>query len=74
MCGAVWIDVGQFPQTLRRVARRDQAAFEAFQRFLFRVQGVGVTDIGVHTRGRAAGSCSARSVRWIDTDPRSAKP
>ena len=33
MCGALWIDIGEFPQTVRRVARWDQAAFEVFQRF-----------------------------------------
>ena len=55
MCGAVWIDVGEFPQTVRCVARCDQAAFEVFQRFPFRVQGVGITDVEVHTRGRAEG-------------------
>lgn len=55
MCGAVWIDVGEFAQTVWRVARCDQAAFEMFQRFPFRVQGVGITDVEVHTRGRAEG-------------------
>ena len=33
MCGALWIDIGEFPQTVRRVARWDQATFEVFQRF-----------------------------------------
>ena len=55
MCGAVWIDIGEFPQTVRRVAWCDQAAFEVFQRFPFRIQGVGITDVEVHTRGRAEG-------------------
>jgi hypothetical protein len=55
MCGAVWIDIGEFPQTVRRVAWCDQAAFEIFQRFPFRIQGVGITDVEVHTRGRAEG-------------------
>jgi hypothetical protein len=55
MCGAVWIDIGEFPQTVRRVARCDQTTFEVFQRFPFRIQGVGITDVEVHTRGRAEG-------------------
>lgn len=55
MCGAVWIDVGEFPQTVRPVVRWDQAAFEVFQRFPFGIEGVGVTDIEVHTRRRAEG-------------------
>jgi hypothetical protein len=53
ICGAVGIDVDEFPLTARRVVRRDQAPSEAFQRFPFRVQGV--TDVEVQTRGRAEG-------------------
>jgi hypothetical protein len=53
MCGAVWIHVYEFPQTVRRVVRSDQAPFEVFQRFPFRVKGVGVTDVEVYARGRA---------------------
>src|SRR5262249_29865484 len=55
MCGAVWIDVDEFPQTVGRVVRCDQAALEVFQCFPFRVQGIGITDIEVHTGGRAEG-------------------
>ena len=34
--------------------RCDQTTFEVFHRFPFRMQGVGVTDVEVHTAGRTA--------------------
>jgi len=55
MCSSVGIDIGEFAQTIRRVLRSDQATFEVFQRFPFRVQRVGVTDVDIHARGRAEG-------------------
>jgi hypothetical protein len=55
VCGAVWIDVGEFPQTVWSVVWCDQAAFEVFKCFPFRVDGVGVTDVEIHTGGCAEG-------------------
>jgi hypothetical protein len=44
VCGTARIDVDEFPQTVRCVVRRDQAALEVFQCLPFGVERVGITD------------------------------
>src|ERR1700720_454574 len=53
MCGAVRVDVGELPQTVRSVVRCDEPTIEVLEGMPLLVQGVGIADVEVDTGGRA---------------------